>query len=135
MLKPALGFLRALFGIGTPPVDPDGFGQSIADDNRFLLHFRQCRRATVVWRIPTNDEARAIDADPIIGRFGDLTIGVADVDGRRWIVRERDWHGWPDPPRFVFFAMEGDKVWAGADFDRWPGSWWPPEREAMGLRP
>ena len=59
----------------------------------------------------------------MVGRFGDETIGVAEVDGRRWIVRERVWFGWPDPRQFVFFALEGRKVWAGADFDGWPRAW------------
>jgi hypothetical protein len=76
----------------------------------------------------------AIEADPIVGRFGDLTIGVAEIDGRRWIVRERDWHGWPDPPRFAFFVLDQGEVWAGTDFDRWPSGWtWPPEWERVGI--
>jgi hypothetical protein len=114
---------RSLLGIGTPPVEPDGFGQSTIDDLRFTLRFRRCRRMAVCWRVPTTEEARAIEADPILGRFGDVTIALAEVDGRRWLVRERDWHGWPDPPRYVFFAMDGTDVWAGADFDWWPSAW------------
>lgn len=125
MAGSAIGFLRFLFGIDGY-AEPDGFGQSIADDVRFARNFRQCRRCATVWRAPTPDEIRALDRDPLTGRFGDLTIGLSDVAGRRWIVRERDWHGWPDPPRFVFFAMEGSTVWAGADFDWWPRRWqWP----------
>jgi hypothetical protein len=118
-----IDFLRSLFGIGTGDIPSDGFGQSLADDVRFALRFRKCRRRDVVWRVPTWDEGRAFDIDPIIGRFGDITIAVAEVDGRRWLVRERDWHGWPDPPRYVFFALDGSGIWAGADFDGWPKPW------------
>jgi len=119
-----INFLRFLFGIGTPAVDPDGFGQSAIDDLRFTLRFRRCRRIAAAWREPTAAEARAIEADALLGRFGDVTLAVADIDGRRWTVRERDWYGWPDPPRFAFFAVEGDgTVWAGADFDHWPRAW------------
>ncbi|TRW14412.1 hypothetical protein [Glacieibacterium frigidum] len=130
----AISFLRFLIGIDGHSVAPDGFGQSIADDIRFARNFRLCRRVAIAWRIPTTVEMRALDLDQLIGRFGELTIGLADVAGRRWIVRERDWHGWPDSPRFVFFAMEDSTVWAGADFDLWPSRWqWPPEWTKSGI--
>jgi hypothetical protein len=116
--------LRALLHRDEPGIDPDGFGQSLADDLRFLHRFRRCRRRAVTWRTPTADERAAIDGDPVIGRFGDDTVALAQVDGRRWIVRDRVWHGWPDPPQFAFFAVEPDgAIWAGADFDRWPAVW------------
>ena len=43
--------------------------------------------------------------------------------GRRWVVRDRMWFGWPDPPEFVAIAFDGDEVWAAADFDNWPRKW------------
>jgi hypothetical protein len=136
MLGSMTSVLRFLFGFGAHAVEPDGFGQSILQDIMFARNFRMCRQTPVVWHVPATEEARALEVDPLIGRFGDTTIGMAQVAGRRWIVRERDWHGWPDPPRFVFFAMEGDAVWAGADFDRWPRRWqWPTERERAGICP
>jgi hypothetical protein len=48
---------------------------------------------------------------------------MARLDGRQWIVRERDWSGWPDPPRYVLFVLEGETVWMARDFDRWPSLW------------
>jgi len=127
MVGSVIGFLRYLVGIDDGGTELDGFGQSIADDIRFAHRFRACRKTATVWRAPTPDEAAALDHDPVIGRFGNLTIGLADVAGRRWIVRERDWHGWPDPPRFVFFAVEERKIRVAVDFDHWPMQWqWPP---------
>ncbi|CAN5266298.1 hypothetical protein BH10PSE12_BH10PSE12_08660 [soil metagenome] len=121
VIKPVLGFLRAIL-LG--PETTEGFGQSMADDIRFVLRFRRCRRITVNWHAPSEEEAKAIEADALLGRFGDVTIAVADVAGRRWTVRERDWHGWPDPPKYVFFAQNEDRsVWAARDFDQWPGAW------------
>ncbi|WP_442678358.1 hypothetical protein ACSBM8_12585 [Sphingomonas sp. ASY06-1R] len=120
MIRWAIQFFRDLTGIGTTAAEADGFGQSLAEDIRFWLNVRQCRRMPVCWRAPTETEENVIERQPILGRFGDRTIAVADVAGRRWIVRERYWHGWPDPRRYVFFAMDGEKVWAVADFDRWP---------------
>jgi hypothetical protein len=105
------------------PGSADGFGQSLVDDLRFYRRFRQCRQREVDWRPPTDAERRHIDEHPILGRFGDMTQLVADVGARRWIVRDRDWHGWPDPPEFVFFALEGEAIWAARDFDGWPSAW------------
>lgn len=108
-------------------VEPDGFGQSFLDDLRFLFRFPRARRRPVTWRIPTDMEGAAIEAHPVLGRFGDDTIGVADVDDERWIVRDRDWFGWPDPPQYIFFALADDRIRAAADFDRWPPRWTRPD--------
>jgi hypothetical protein len=105
------------------PEDQDGFGQSLADDLRFWARFRTCRMRPVLWRKPTPQERAGIESHPILTRFGDDTIAVADVDGRRWIVRDRLWFGWPDPPEFAFFALDGDSIWAAVDFNHWPSRW------------
>ena len=101
----------------------DGFGQTMAEDALFLLRFRQCRRLSVEWRQPSQEECHGLDGHAIIGRFGDDTIAVAQVGNQNWIVRDRTWHGWPDPPEFVFFVLEDDKIWAAADFHNWPRAW------------
>ncbi|WP_288411358.1 hypothetical protein [uncultured Sphingomonas sp.] len=110
-----------------PPVEPDGFGQSLRDDLRFWHRFRRARSRAVAWCVPTDAERKAIEAHPILGRFGDDTIAVAEVDGERWTVRERVWHGWPDPPRYVFFATAGNTIRAAADFADWPPRWTRPD--------
>lgn len=114
-----------MFGRSRPPIEPDGFGQSLWDDLRWTWRVRRYRRMAVTWRKPTPDEDAAIVADPLLGRFGDDTIGLAEIGGVRWIVRDHDWFGWPDPPRFVFFAMAGDRVVAAAGFNDWPPCWTP----------
>jgi hypothetical protein len=121
VIKPVLGFLR---GIVLGPETNEGFGQSLAEDICFVLRFQRCRRFAVNWRAPSEEEAKVIEADALLGRFGDVTIAVADVAGRRWIVRERDWHGWPDPSKYVFFAHNDDRdVWVARDFGQWPRAW------------
>lgn len=116
--------MSAASGTGATRVDPDGFGQSFADDLRFLWRFQRCRARAVDWRRPAAEEEAHIAADPLLSRFGDATEAVAVVDGRRWVIRSRTWHGWPDPPEHVFFAVEpGGMVWCARDFDRWPTTW------------
>ncbi|PAX08206.1 hypothetical protein CKY28_11590 [Sphingomonas lenta] len=111
-------------------VSSDGFGQSVTDDLRFLLRFRRCRRTPVAWRDPTPAEMDFWEAHPIVGRFADSTYAVAEVDGRRWVVRDRLWFGWPDPPEFAWFVLDGEAVWAAADFNDWPRAWKRPAASA-----
>ena len=108
----------------TGPLQPDGFGQSWADDVRFLYRFWQCWNRPVGWREPSDAERQCFDAHEIIGRFGDFTEKLAEVDGRSWVVRSRAFWGWPDPPQWVLFVVEPDgTIWCAADFNQWPGRW------------
>ena len=102
----------------------DGFGQSLFDDARFMWRFRGCRLRAASWCAPSDGERMHYDVHPLFGRFGDATTALAIVDGRTWIIRERDWHGWPDPPRFVFFALKPEgSIWCARDFHVWPQAW------------
>ena len=115
--------LRLLLGKRHEAGAEDGFGQSLFEDLQFLFRFLQCRRRIVVWRRPSTNEAAIVAAHPVFGRFGDATVAVADVDGARWIVRENDFYGWPDPPRYAFFAVEGDRITATGGFTFWVKAW------------
>ena len=122
-----MGILDRLVRRAPVKAEPDGFGQSFFDDLRFRHHFRRACRRVVRWRVPTAGEVAAIEGHPILGRFGDHVLLVAEVDDERWIVRDRDWFGWPDPPEYVFFALAGDTIRAAADFDGWPPRWTLPD--------
>ena len=115
--------LVSAFFSRSPAPDPDGFGQSLADDLRSLARFRRCRRLPVEWRRPSPDDSERWDSHPIVGRLGDATYAVQEVDGRRWVVRDRMWFGWPDPPEFAWFVLDGQEIWAALDFNDWPPRW------------
>jgi hypothetical protein len=117
------------------PETGDGFGQSHAQDLIYIARARRCRRQAVAWRAPTDEEAARWAAHPVVGRFGDGTVGVATVDGRNWVVRENDWWGWPDPDRYPFFVLDGDAVWAATDFNDWPRAWTPKPDGRTGRLP
>lgn len=99
-----------------------GFGRTLRDDLRWWWRGRRCRARPVSWRRPTLAEAARWDAHPVVGRCGD-PYAVARVDGRDWLVRERLWSGWPDPPEFAFFVLDGEAIWLATDFDGWPRAW------------
>jgi hypothetical protein len=110
----------------------NGFGQSLWDDLRYAFRFWSRRRRAVTWRAPTEAEQREFEAHPVISRFGDPLPLVADVGTERWLVRERMWWGWPDPPRYVFFALEGGRIFVAQDFNSWPAGWRPRPDDGKG---
>lgn len=125
LLRATVDDVRYLFGLTGRSRDDDVIGQSMFDDIRWTSRCRAYRCRAIVWTAPTADEEAAIVADPLLGRFGDTTVGIATIDGVRCIVRDRDWFGWPDPPRFAFMARDGDRIIASADFHDWPCCWTP----------
>lgn len=49
--------------------------------------------------------------------------------GEFWLVGDRLFHGWPDPPEFAFWALGGDgRLRCAAEFDWWPAAWTREER-------
>ena len=62
----------------------------------------------VTWRLPTNAERDAFSTHRRLSQVADALIAAADVDGESWILCERDWSGFPDPPPFAFFAYQSD---------------------------
>ncbi len=106
-----------------PKQDFDGLNQSWFTEILWSFRFRQCRRRVIQWRLDAEAFERAVTVLPRLGDFGDRTYATAQVSGQTWIVRERFFHGWPDPPRFAFFSLEDNRLWAAADFADWPVAW------------
>lgn len=92
-----------------------------------------CAKRPTVFRVPTREDQAYYDrSGPCparhlnlpIGAYFDTVEGLADVDGRIWVMGENIWCGFPDPPPYAFFALDADgAVWAGRNFDAWPQQW------------
>ena len=109
---------------GTDAPAQDGYGQSVMDDLRSARRFRRLRKLPIIWQAP-DQWPGDIDADfPILDRFGDGVIAWHQADTETWIIIDRLWHGWPDPPEYAWlvFDQEGQII-AGYDFDTWPKAW------------
>jgi hypothetical protein len=118
-----IGFVTWLSRLCRGAGEQAGFGQSLLEDLRFLTRFLRCRKMRVQWRPPSSAERLAVETHETVARFGDDTIAVAYVEGRQWIVRERDWFGWPDAPRYVLFILSDGLIWTARDFNAWPTNW------------
>lgn len=103
------------------PVPEDGMGQGFWTDLRWSWRYRRCARRTVDWEVA----APSLLADrPDLLRFANWPYAQSTVDQQKWVVLERAWAGWPDPPRYVFLAFDlAGVVWAARDFHDWPQAW------------
>ena len=76
------------------------------------------------WRLPTTTERSAFSAHRRLSKVADSLIAAADVSGESWILLERDWSGFPDPPPFAFFAYRSNgETICEADLDQ-PSPLW-----------
>ena len=80
------------------------------------------------WRLPTKAEHEAFSAHRRLSKVADALIAAADIGEESWILLERDWAGFPDPPAFAFFAYRsnGDTI-CEADLDHPSPLWRLPE--------
>ncbi len=106
------------------PDEPDPFGRSMLTALAHERAGRAARGRQLIWTSATVENCppamweqlnSAIELGPeCIAVEGELT----------WLAAERDWFGWPDPPRYVVVAFDaGGELVAAADFNKWPARW------------
>jgi hypothetical protein len=80
------------------------------------------------WRLPTATEQAAFKGHRRLSVIADFLIAAADVADESWILLERVWAGFPDPPAFAFFAYRADgSTICEADLDEPSRLWRLPE--------
>ena len=91
-------------------------------------------RRTVEWRTPTSTEQKAFEAHRTLKTYADFLVAAVETDDESWILMERVWHGFPDPPRWIFIAFGPDgRTICGGDFDHIPTNWTMPEGAILPL--
>lgn len=104
--------------------DKDPFNRNFFTVNAQMVRSWKLRGRQVEWR-----ETRAADLPAHAAHAFKEQLGVepevsVEADGLLWVAGERDWHGWPDPPRFVIVGFDpAGKVQAADDLHAWPGKW------------
>ena len=82
----------------------------------------------VTWRFPTVVEQKSFEVHQILKTYAEFLVAAADVGDESWVLMERVWHGWPDPPRWIFIAFDPQgRTVCGCDFDHIPTTWTMPE--------
>lgn len=97
---------------------------SLAQDLIWSLRFRRRRRRSVEFRRPCWPAFTRWSYDPRFERHTDGIDWLTRSGEEFWLVGERLWHGWPDPPQWAFWALDAEqRLIAAADFDLWPPAW------------
>lgn len=105
-------------------LDRDAFGRSGFLTMLHMLRAWKLRGQEVDWRELSTGEREAPLAKLFDESLGVVPEVIIESDGLTWLAGERDWHGWPDPPRFVVVGFDGQgKVKAADDIGAWPKRW------------
>ena len=96
----------------------------------FALQKRKRRRT--VWQRATPEEYQWLKTQPQIEELGDFLFLAPAIEDELWLLVERTWHGFPDPPLYAFLAfdLEG-KLIAGGDLDHLPRTWTLPKPQTL----
>ena len=110
----ALRARGAAFGVALPRT----MMETITD----LFRIAARKRRAVWWRHPDPEERARFG--PVVELFADALDAIATPADETWLIGERVWCGFPDPPCYlvVFLDAEG-RVIAAADLDRLPRGW------------
>jgi len=86
--------------------------------------FRARKKRQVAWRNATPQERDWLKGQPELEPLGDFLLLAPSVEDELWLLIERIWNGWPDPPMYAFLAYDQDyRLILGKDFDVLPRTW------------
>jgi hypothetical protein len=103
-------------------MEKDPFNRGFFVLNAHMLRALRLRTREVKWGEARDLPAHAVSA--FKNKLGVVPEVSAETDGLLWVAGGRDWHGFPDPPRFVIVGFDADgKVRAADDLNAWPRLW------------
>jgi len=90
--------------------------------NAFAVRLR--KKTPVDWSAASKLHSEWHQSHGPLLEFGDFLIATAHVGPEWWLLIERAWFGYPDPPRFAYLAFSDDgKQVAAGDLDTVPQVW------------
>jgi len=103
-------------------IEKDPFNRGFFALNLHMLRALRLRTRDLKWSEAHDLPAHAVSA--FKDKLGVDPEVLVETDGLLWVAGERDWHGWPDPPRFVIVAFDAaGNVKAADDLNAWPKAW------------
>lgn len=93
-----------------------------------LAAYREATGEVIAFEPAGPKETLVMKDRPDLRDMADGVAAVAHDFGRSYWVMQNTWHGFPDPPEFVFVGFaDGGEVIALGYFDDWPAKWTRPE--------
>jgi hypothetical protein len=103
-------------------MEKDPFNRGFFALNAHMFRALRLRAREVKWNEARDLPAHALSA--FKDKLGVVPEVSVETDGLLWVAGERDWHGFPDPPRFVIVGFDAaGKVRAADDLNVWPRLW------------
>ena len=116
----------------TLPTKPLSLKTSLTHGVRHWRGFRVRAKRATVWRQANPEEHSWFKAQPELETLGDFLLLAPDIKDELWLLIERVWNGFPDPPEYAFLAFDLDgQLIIAKDFDHLPRTWTLPEPKAL----
>ncbi len=97
---------------------PRNLAETVVDRLRIATR----ERRMVSWRHPDSEERARFGG--VVEMFADALDAIATSEGETWLMGERLWFGFPDPPRYMVVFLDAEsRVIAATDLDRLPQGW------------
>ena len=116
----------------TLPTKPLSLDLSLTRKLKLEKAFRERTARAAAWRGASPAEYGWLKTQPELEQFGEFLFLASDIEDELWLLIERTWHGFPDPPQYAFFAFGADdKLIVGMDLDDLPEAWVMPDAPAL----
>ena len=116
----------------TLPTKPLSLKLSLLRGVRYWGGFRMRAKRATAWQQASPAELEWLKGQPVLERLGDFLFLAPTVEDELWLLVERTWNGFPDPPKFAFLAYDlGDELILAKDFYHLPARWTLPEPQQL----
>jgi len=114
------------------PAKPLSLDLSLTRKLKLGKAFQKRAARAAAWRQANPDEHSWLKSQTELEQFGDFLFLTSNIEDELWLLIERTWHGFPDPPQYAFFAFGLDhRLIVAKDLDDLPTAWAMPDAPAL----
>ena len=114
------------------PTKPLSLKTSLTHGVRHWRGFRVRAKRATVWRQASPEEHAWLKTQPELETLGDFLWLAPDIEDELWLLIERVWNGFPDPPKYAFLAFDlGGALMIAKDFDHLSTGWTLPDLRTL----
>ena len=116
----------------TLPTKPLSLKPSLTHGFRHWREFHVRAKRVAAWRQANPEEHAWLKTQPELEALGDFLFLAPGIEDELWLLIERIWNGFPDPPEYAFLAYDlGGGLIIAKDFDYLPRAWTLPKPQTL----